>query len=179
MIVNVLLEALPDLRLRLDANRSWTRAKADGFAKYVAPALRERIAFLEEPCKTRDESRDFALATGIAIAWDESVREADFVVQAEPGVAAIVIKPTLTGSLVRCRTLVEQAHAAGLTAVISSSIESSLGLTQLARIAHWLTPNTVPGLDTLDLMQAQLLRPWPDSELPLLDTSALECLWRS
>ena len=179
MIVNVLLEALPDLRLRLDANRSWTRAKADGFAKYVAPALRERIAFLEEPCKTRDESRDFALATGIAIAWDESVREADFVVQAEPGVAAIVIKPTLTGSLVRCRTLVEQAHAAGLTAVNSSSIESSLGLTQLARIAHWLTPNTVPGLDTLDLMQAQLLRPWPDSELPLLDTSALECLWRS
>jgi len=179
MIVNVLLEALPDLRLRLDANRSWTRAKADGFAKYVAPALRERIAFLEEPCKTRDESRDFALATGIAIAWDESVREAAFVVQAEPGVAAIVIKPTLTGSLVRCRTLVEQAHAAGLTAVISSSIESSLGLTQLARIAHWLTPNTVPGLDTLDLMQAQLLRPWPDSELPLLDTSALECLWRS
>ncbi|QIC88038.1 o-succinylbenzoate synthase [Serratia liquefaciens] len=179
MIVNVLLEALPDLRLRLDANRSWTRAKADGFAKYVAPALRERIAFLEEPCKTRDESRDFALATGIAIAWDESVREADFVVQAEPGVAAIVIKPTLTGSLVRCRTLVEQAHAAGLRAVISSSIESSLGLTQLARIAHWLTPNTVPGLDTLDLMQAQLLRPWPDSELPLLDVSALECLWRS
>lgn len=179
MIVNVLLEALPDLRLRLDANRSWTRAKADGFAKYVAPALRERIAFLEEPCKTRDESRDFALGTGIAIAWDESVREADFVVQAEPGVAAIVIKPTLTGSLVRCRTLVEQAHAAGLTAVISSSIESSLGLTQLARIAHWLTPNTVPGLDTLDLMQTQLLRPWPDSELPLLDTSALECLWRS
>lgn len=179
MIVNVLLEALPDLRLRLDANRSWTRVKADGFAKYVAPALRERIAFLEEPCKTRDESRDFARATGIAIAWDESVREPDFVVEAEPGVAAIVIKPTLVGSLARCRALVDQAHAAGLTAVISSSIESSLGLTQLARIAHWLTPATVPGLDTLDLMQAQLLRRWPDSTLPLLDRQALECVWHS
>ncbi|CAI1642742.1 o-succinylbenzoate synthase [Serratia quinivorans] len=179
MVVNVLLEALPDLRLRLDANRSWTRAKADGFAKYVNPAVRDRIAFLEEPCKTRDESRDFARATGIAIAWDESVREADFVVQAEPGVAAIVIKPTLVGSLARCRSLVEQAHAVGLTAVISSSIESSLGLTQLARIAHWLTPTTVPGLDTLDLMQAQLLRRWPDSRLPLLETQELECLWRS
>lgn len=179
MIVNVLLEALPDLRLRLDANRSWTRVKADGFAKYVAQALRERIAFLEEPCKTRDESRDFARATGIAIAWDESVREPDFVVEAEPGVAAIVIKPTLVGSLARCRALVEQAHAAGLTAVISSSIESSLGLTQLARIAHWLTPATVPGLDTLDLMQAQLLRRWPDSTLPLLDRQALECVWHS
>ncbi len=123
MIVNVLLEALPDLRLRLDANRSWTRAKADGFAKYVNPAWRDRIAFWKSPCKTRDESRDFARATGIAIALDESVREADFVVQAEPGVAAIVIKPTLVGSTARCRA-VAQAHAARLTAVISSSIES-------------------------------------------------------
>jgi O-succinylbenzoate synthase len=38
--------------------------------------------------------------------------------------------------------------------VISSSIESSLGLTQLARIAAWLTPQTLPGLDTLALMRA-------------------------
>lgn len=51
MIVNVLLEALPDLRLRLDANRSWSRAKADGFARYVNPAWRDRIAFLEEPAR--------------------------------------------------------------------------------------------------------------------------------
>ncbi|WP_411753856.1 o-succinylbenzoate synthase [Serratia sp. (in: enterobacteria)] len=179
MVVNVLLEALPDLKLRLDANRSWSRAKADGFAKYVNPAWRDRIAFLEEPCKTRDESREFAQATGIAIAWDESVREADFVVQAEPGVAAIVIKPTLVGSLARCRELVMQAHQAGLAAVISSSIESSLGLTQLARVAHWLTPQTVPGLDTLNLMQAQLIRSWPESTLPLLGTDTLECVWRS
>ncbi len=178
MIVNVLLEALPDLRLRLDANRSWTRAKADGFARYVNPAWRDRIAFLEEPCKTPDESRAFAEETGIAIAWDESVREPGFAVRAEPGVAAIVIKPMLTGSLTRCRQLVRQAQQAGLTAVISSSIESSLGLSQLARIAHWLTPDTVPGLDTLNLMQAQLLRAWPGSDLPLLDVDTLECLWR-
>lgn len=179
MIVNVLLEALPDLKLRLDANRSWTRAKADGFAKYVDPALRARIDFLEEPCRTRDESRAFALDTGIAIAWDESVREANFQVQAEPGVAAIVIKPTLVGSIERCRQLVEQAQAAGLQAVISSSIESSLGLTQLARLASWLTPHTLPGLDTLDLMQAQLLRAWPESALPLRGADSLDAVWRS
>lgn len=179
MVVNMLLEALPDLRLRLDANRSWTPARAAGFAKYVNPAWRQRIVFIEEPCKTRDESRAFARESGIAIAWDESVREADFVVQAEAGVAAIVIKPTLTGSLSRCRLLIEQAQWAGLTAVISSSLESSLGLTQLARMAHWLTPDTVPGLDTLGLMQAQLLRRWPDCALPLLEVEALECVWRS
>lgn len=179
MIVNVLLEALPDLKLRLDANRSWTRAKAEGFARYVAPELRSRIAFLEEPCKTRDESRAFARETGIAIAWDESVREADFRIEAEPGVSAIVIKPTLVGSLARCEQLVREAHQAGLTAVISSSIESSLGLTQLARIAHWLTPGTLPGLDTLELMQAQVVRPWPDSTLPVQSLADLDVVWQA
>ncbi|UYA59414.1 O-succinylbenzoate synthase [Pectobacterium sp. F1-1] len=179
MIVNVLLEALPDLKLRLDANRSWTRAKADGFARYVAPSLRSRIAFLEEPCKTREESREFARETGICIAWDESVREADFRVEAEPGVSAIVIKPTLVGSLARCQQLVQETQQAGLTAVISSSIESSLGLTQLARLAHWLTPETIPGLDTLNLMQAQVIQAWPESTLPLLAAEQLDVVWQS
>lgn len=176
MVVNLLLEAIPDLRLRLDANRAWTPLKAQQFAKYVNPAYRDRIAFMEEPCKTRDDSRAFAQETGIAIAWDESLREADFQFLAEPGVSAVVIKPTLTGSLEKVRKQVAAAHALGLTAVISSSIESSLGLTQLARVAAWLTPQTIPGLDTLNLMQAQLVRRWPESTLPLVDVEALEPL---
>jgi O-succinylbenzoate synthase len=88
----------------------------------------------------------------------------------------VVIKPTLTGSLQKVRQQVAQAHALGLTAVISSSIESSLGLTQLARIAAWLTPDTIPGLDTLSLMRAQLVRRWPESELPCLNVDELEPL---
>jgi len=176
MVVNLLLEAIPDLQLRLDANRAWTPLKAQQFAKYVNPAWRDRIAFLEEPCKTREDSRAFARETGIGIAWDESLREADFVFAAEPGLRAVVIKPTLTGSLQKVREQVNAAHALGLTAVISSSIESSLGLTQLARLAAWLTPQTIPGLDTLSLMQSQLLRRWPGSPLPCLDQRALESL---
>lgn len=158
MVANLLLEAIPELHLRLDANRAWTPLKAQQFAKYVNPEYRGRIAFLEEPCKTRDDSRAFARETGIAIARDESLREADFTFEAEEGVKAVVIKPTLTGSLDKVREQVAAAHALGLTAVISSSIESSLGLTQLARIAAWLTPQTIPGLDTLSLMQCQQVR---------------------
>ncbi|MDA8480386.1 o-succinylbenzoate synthase [Citrobacter sp. Awk 4] len=176
MVVNLLLEAIPDLHLRLDANRAWAPLKAQQFAKYVNPDFRSRIAFLEEPCKTRDDSRAFARETGIAIAWDESLREADFTFMAEEGVSAVVIKPTLTGSLEKVREQVQAAHALGLTAVISSSIESSLGLTQLARIAAWLTPQTIPGLDTLSLMQIQQLRTWPGSTLPCVDVDALERL---
>ncbi|POT59789.1 o-succinylbenzoate synthase [Citrobacter amalonaticus] len=176
MVVNLLLEAIPALRLRLDANRAWTPLKAQQFAKYVNPEHRSRIAFLEEPCKTRDDSRAFARETGIAIAWDESLREDDFSFVAEEGVSAVVIKPTLTGSLDKVREQVQTAHALGLTAVISSSIESSLGLTQLARIAAWLTPQTIPGLDTLSLMQTQQVRRWPDSTLPCVDKERLERL---
>lgn len=68
MVANLLLEAIPDLHLRLDANRASTPLKAQQFAKYVNPAYRSRIAFLEEPCKTREDSRAFARETGIAIA---------------------------------------------------------------------------------------------------------------
>ena len=80
-----------------------------------------------------------------------------------------MIKPTLVGSLQDCQKLIAQAHSLGIKAVISSSIESSLGLTQLARIAAQYTPNVMPGLDTLNLMQHQVLRVWPGSDLPLID----------
>ncbi|WP_337230340.1 o-succinylbenzoate synthase, partial [Proteus terrae] len=86
IVVNLLLEAIPDLKLRLDANRSWTPAKAEGFAKYVNPAWRDRIAFLEEPCKTPEESLAFSQATGINIAWDETVRDDGFEVKPQSGV---------------------------------------------------------------------------------------------
>lgn len=174
MVVNLLLEAVPDLRLRLDTNRRWTPLKARQFAKYVDPAYRARIAFIEEPCQTPEQSLAFSLETGIAIAWDESLREADFVFQPQPGVVAVVIKPSLTGSLETVRQQVAAAHQQGLKAVISSSLESSLGLTQLARIAAWLTPGVIPGLDTLDLMQAQVIRSWPGSPLPCWQTDNLE-----
>ena len=55
---------------------------------------------------------------------------------------------------------------------MSSCIESSLGLTQLARIAKQYTPDMVAGLDTLHLMQWQLLRQWQGSDLPLIEENS-------
>ncbi|KLO02149.1 O-succinylbenzoate synthase, partial [Morganella morganii] len=75
--------------------------------------------------------------------------------------------------IARCRELITAAHREGLQAVISSSVESSFGLTQLARLAGWLTPDTLPGLDTLSLMQSQLVRPWPGSTLTLITADQL------
>lgn len=172
LIANMFLEAVPDLQLRLDANRQWTLEKALLFASKIAPEYRSRIQFVEEPCQTPALSREFAHQTGINIAWDESTREAGFQLQKEDHLAAIIIKPTLVGSLQDCQKLIEKAHQLGLKAVISSSLESSLGLTQLARMAAQYTPQVTAGLDTLNLMAYQVLRPWPNSTLPLLDLSS-------
>jgi len=176
--VSSLLEALPDLKLRLDANRSWSPSQAAAFARYLCAEQRRRICFIEEPCHTPQQSLEFAAATGIAIAWDESLRETGFMLQRQSGVAAIILKPTLTGSIDACQRQIAEAQSLGIEVVISSSLESSLGLSQLARLSRWLLPESTPGLDTLNLMQAQLLRPWPGSRLPLITADALEVIWQ-
>ncbi|MDR1529836.1 MAG: o-succinylbenzoate synthase [Burkholderiales bacterium] len=177
--INLLLSMFPYLRLRLDANRVFTLDEARRFAQKIALPFRARIDFIEEPCVDSLTSLAFAQETAIAIAWDESARETGFVVQAVSGVAAIVVKPTLTGSIAHCRALCDAARRQKLSAVISSSIESTLGLTQLARLAAWLTPETPHGLDTAHLLGTQVLRRWRDCETPKLDIDDLEERWRA
>ena len=170
-----LLQRLPHLRLRLDANRAWSLAQAVQFAEKLTPAQRRQIDFIEEPCHTPALSLQFAERCQISIAWDERVREADFVVKKQPNLTALVLKPTLIGSIERCAALIHAAHSQGMQAVISSSLESSLGLTQLARLAAQYTPDTPAGLDTLNLMQHQLIRPWQGATQPLISPTDPNC----
>ncbi|MDD1782415.1 o-succinylbenzoate synthase [Enterovibrio sp. ZSDZ35] len=179
MVVNMFLEVIPDLMLRLDANRQWTAAKAAQFAKYVHPAYRSRIAFLEEPCQSPVDSLAFAQESGIALAWDETVRDDGFSLEMQDGLKAIVIKPTLVGSLDKVKALTAQAHQMGLEVVISSSLESSFGLMQLARIAHWLTPDSIPGLDTVDMFGVQLENAWPGCELSVMPLTECDKAWEA
>ena len=183
MLVSLFLESIPDLTLRLDANRAWSAEKAQQFAKKIAPSLRGRISFIEEPCQVPGDSFSFAIDTGIAIAWDETLQHAirrdDFKLEDLNGAKAIVIKPTLIGSVERCIELIGRAKELGIKAVVSSSIESSLGLTQLARLAHWQLPDEVPGLDTVGLFAQQLEVPWPGCELPVASLSEQALIWQS
>lgn len=183
MLVSLFLESIPDLTLRLDANRAWSAEKAQQFAKKIAPSLRGRISFIEEPCQVPGDSFSFAIDTGIAIAWDETLQHAirrnDFKLEDLNGAKAIVIKPTLIGSVERCIELISRAKELGIKAVVSSSIESSLGLTQLARLAHWQLPDEVPGLDTVGLFAQQLEVSWPGCELPVASLSDQALIWQS
>lgn len=169
LTVKTLLTAIPDLQLRLDANRKWNEKKVGQFVKYFPAQLAQNILFFEEPCTTTQQSIAFAKENGYKLAWDESLRDAlhandelavDALINNEQTVS-IVIKPSLTGSLESCMVLIEKARAAGKDVVLSSSFESSFGLSQLSRMAQWLTPDTRPGLDTLRFFAEQLQVQWP------------------
>jgi len=187
-IARYLLQTYPHLRLRLDANRRWSLDAALAFANQLHAEYRQRIDFIEEPCHIPNDCLQFSRLTGIAIAWDESLREIDKnspeqgvlqLISSSDSVVkgivvkAIVIKPMLTGTVAYCAKLIEYAHQQGLTAVISSSLESSFGLSQLARLAQSLTPETTPGLDTVNVFKQQLAEPWPNCTLPLMSLSQL------
>ena len=182
-IARYLLQTYSHLRLRLDANRRWSLAAALAFANQIPAEYRQRIDFIEEPCHTPSDCLQFARLTSIAIAWDESLRKTDengqeqgalqLISSSNSGAKAIVIKPMLTGTVAYCAKLIELAHQQGLTAVISSSLESSFGLTQLACLAQLLTPDTTPGLDTVNVFKQQLAEPWPNCPLPLIPLSQL------
>jgi len=182
-IARYLLQTYSHLRLRLDANRRWPLDAALAFANQLPAEYRQRIDFIEEPCQIPSECLQFSQITGIAIAWDESLREVDkdpqeqgalqLISSSNSVVKAIVIKPMLTGTVAYCAKLIEYAHKQGLTVVISSSLESSFGLSQLARLAQSLTPETIPGLDTVNVFKQQLAVPWPNCRLPLMPLSQL------
>lgn len=143
-LINQLATRLPATQLILDANGGWTREEALRFCERLAL---KQIDYLEEPCAAFADSIAVAEATGIAIALDETLSRGE-AWHYHPQLKALVIKPTLIGSLSACEALVKRARADNLRVVISSSFESDLGLGQLARLASEWASNEPPGLDT-------------------------------
>lgn len=143
-LINQLATRLPTTKLILDANGGWTREEAQRFCACLSL---KQIDYLEEPCAAFADTIAVAEATGVAIALDETLTRGEEW-YCHPQLKALVIKPTLIGSLSDCEALVQRARAGNLRVVISSSFESDLGLGLLARLASEWAPNEPPGLDT-------------------------------
>lgn len=143
-LINQLAIRLPPTKLILDANGGWTREEAQ---RFCTRHPLEHIDYLEEPCSAFVDSIAVAEATGVSIALDETLsRQKEW--HYHPQLKALVIKPTLIGSLSACEALVQRASECSLRVVISSSFESDLGLGLLARLASEWAPDEPPGLDT-------------------------------
>jgi O-succinylbenzoate synthase len=149
----------PEALLRLDANRSWSVRDALNF---MARAAEFNIEYIEEPVQDFNHLK-MLLKDGspsLPVALDESLMQiTPRILPRLPALKAIVIKPTLLG-LDRALRFSRKAQDIGITPVISSSFESSLGLFTLASMAAGINGGQVPaGLDTLDWLAEDVLEP--------------------
>ncbi len=114
-------------RVRIDANGGWNVDEAE----HAIRALEQfDLEYVEQPCMSVDELYEIRARVhglGIAIAADESVRKAtDPIAVARAGAADIlVIKVAPLGGVRRALNLIDEA---GLPVVVSSALESSIGL---------------------------------------------------
>ncbi|MFH1688407.1 MAG: o-succinylbenzoate synthase [bacterium] len=156
--VNRLLEVLRENEsLRLDANRAWSFNDAVRFCQEVDLA---RIEYVEEPLvESTDPAGLVQACPALPLALDETLRSiqpSDLPQFA--GLRAIVLKPTVLG----CERAMQFARVAsrqGLQVVMSSTFETSLGLTAIAHLAAAAgSPPAVSGLDTVRWLAEDLTR---------------------
>ena len=144
-------------RIRLDANGGWNVDEAE----HAVHALAEfDLEYVEQPCASIDELVELRRRVkymGIPIAADESVRRAaDPVAVARAGAAdLLVIKAQPLGGTRRALAVVAEA---GLPAVVSSALESSVGLSMGAALAAALPQLDYDcGLGTAALLAADVV----------------------
>lgn len=146
----------PAARLRIDANAAWTLEEA-----LAALPVLERAAggleYAEQPCAELEDLATLRRTLGIPIAADESVRRAEdplLVARAEAA-DLLVMKVQPLGGVQRCLELAEQA---GLPVVVSSALESSVGLSAgLALAAALPELSHACGLATATLLTGDLV----------------------
>ncbi|MDO7880870.1 o-succinylbenzoate synthase [Antiquaquibacter soli] len=124
----------PEGRVRVDANGAWNVDEAE----HAVHALAEfDLEYVEQPCATVEELGELRRRVkymGIPIAADESVRKAeDPLAVARAGAADIlVLKAQPLGGIARALSIVREA---GLPAVISSALDTSVGISMGLHLA--------------------------------------------
>lgn len=140
--VRAVREAIgPEGRIRIDANGLWNVDEAE----HAVHALNEfDLEYVEQPCATVPELSELRTRVkymGIPVAADESVRKStDPLAVARANAAdVLVIKAQPLGGVTHALQIVT---AAGLPAVVSSALDTAIGLSQGAALAA-----SLPSLD--------------------------------
>ncbi|WP_063045709.1 o-succinylbenzoate synthase [Nocardia pseudovaccinii] len=147
----------PDGSVRVDANAVWDVETAVTHIKQIDRAA-GGLEYVEQPCRTIEELAAVRRRVDVRIAADESIRRADDPLRvAVAGAADIaVLKCTPLGGVGRA---LQVAEAAGLPCVVSSALETSVGLAaQLALAAALPELEFACGLGTLSLLEGDLVR---------------------
>ncbi|WP_108648969.1 o-succinylbenzoate synthase [Dongshaea marina] len=176
-LINELCRLAPDSKLILDANRSWTKEEAWSICNLLD---NKRIDYVEEPCATLEENRFIATHTSLPVALDEYLSEHKKIPEFD-NLKAVILKPTLIGSIDKCKQLIKSARERGARTIISSSFESTIGINCLSRLAAEWAPGEVHGIDTLKFFSHDLVNPpfVSTEKRPLLQESELNLVWQN
>jgi O-succinylbenzoate synthase len=143
-------------RIRVDANGAWN---VDG-AEHAIHALAEfDLEYVEQPCSTIEELAEIRLRThymDVPIAADESVRRSDDPLAVARARAAdiLVVKAQPLGGIRSALSIVGQA---GLPVVVSSALDTSVGISMGAYLAAALPELQFDcGLGTASLLAADV-----------------------
>ena len=122
----------PAARIRVDANAAWSVAEAVEALGRLEEAA-GGLEYAEQPCATLDELAEVRARTGVRIAADEAIRRdhADPVLLRD-AVDVAVVKVQPSGGVSAALALVERLE---LPAVVSSALDSSIGLASGVRLA--------------------------------------------
>ncbi|MBN2413354.1 o-succinylbenzoate synthase [candidate division KSB1 bacterium] len=144
------------IRIRLDANRAWTKSEALYFAGKIANI---HVEYLEEPLKNPDELPEFSKQSGLPMALDESLSRFFTPDGSLPvWVNAVILKPSIIGDINMTIQIIRQAKKQNIVPVISSAFESGLTLKMLAFLSSVFIPKgTAVGLDTYKWLSQDLL----------------------
>jgi len=114
----------PDGRIRVDANGGWDVGRARRMLRELG---RFGLEYAEQPCATLAEMAELRRHTDVPLAADESIRRAEDPLRVRAAGAAdiVVLKVQPLGGV---RAALRVAEACGLPVVVSSAVDTSVGL---------------------------------------------------
>ena len=114
----------PDGRVRIDVNGRWDVAHATRMLAALAPF---GLEYAEQPCMTLAEMAELRRATDVPLAADESIRKAEDPMRVRAAGAANVVVLKVQ-PLAGVHAALRVAKACGLPVVVSSAVDTSIGL---------------------------------------------------
>jgi o-succinylbenzoate synthase len=149
----------PGVELRLDANGAWRASQAIELLR-LARALGVALAEQPVPADDLEGLARVRRAVDVPVGADEAVTglAAAQAVLAAEAADVLVVKPTVVGGLRPARRIVEAATARGVGVVVTSTLETGVGLAGALQLAATLSdPPLACGLATGSLLASDLL----------------------
>ena len=141
----------PDLRVRLDVNGGWNVQEAESAVSQMIERFGiEKFEYIEQPVATLEELRELQLP--IPVVGDEVIRKAKdpFALDLNGAVDILMLKVSPLGGIKRA---IEIANFHKLPVVVSSALESAVGISHGIRLAASLPQlNYACGLGTGKLL---------------------------